>query len=316
MLVYALKRLLSLAITLLVATLVVFAVMEVLPGDPAELMLGINAQEDTLAALRSQMGLDKPLPVRYFDWISGMLVGDFGKSYTYDVPVTELIAERMWVSLPLALIALLLSTAISIPVGVLAASRHNKLTDVSVMGITQIGIAVPNFWFALLLVLVFSITLRWFPSGGFAGWENGIWPALNSLLLPAVALALPQASILARVMRSSLLDVMHEDYVRTARAKGLPRHVTLWRHAVRNALIPVLTILGLQFAFLLAGTIIIENVFFLPGLGRLIFQGIVQRDLIVVKGLIVLLVATVIFVNFIVDLTYALVDPRLRRRSA
>jgi len=315
MFIYALRRLVSLIITLVFATLVVFAVMEILPGDPAELMLGMNAQEDTLAALRAQLGLDKSIPVRYWLWISGMLSGDFGTSYTYTVPVTELIGERLWVSLPLSLMALFLSTAIAIPVGVLAASRHGKATDVSIMGLTQLGIAVPNFWFALLLVLLFSITLRWFPAGGFPGWDNGFLPAMKALLLPAIALALPQASILSRVMRSSLMDVMHEDYVRTARAKGLPRHITLWRHAVRNALIPVLTILGLQFAFLLAGTIIIENVFFLPGLGRLIFQGIIQRDLIVVKGVIVLLVATVIFVNFAVDLTYAVVDPRLRRRS-
>lgn len=315
MLVYAARRFLSLLITLAVATLVVFGILEVLPGDPAELMLGINAQEDTLNALRKQMGLDKPIPTRYFDWVSGMLVGDFGKSYTYDVPVTELIGERLWVSLPLAGIALFLSTAISIPVGVYAASRHNKMADVGIMGLTQVGIAIPNFWFALLLVFVFAVTLRWMPSGGFAGWEHGLFPALKSLLLPSIALALPQASILARVMRSALLDVMHEDYIRTARAKGLPYRMTLWRHAVRNALIPVLTIMGLQFSFLLAGTIIIENVFFLPGLGRLIFQAIIQRDLIVVKGVIILLIATVVFVNFLVDLTYALVDPRLRRAA-
>jgi len=316
MLVYAARRFLSLLITLAVATVVVFSVLEVLPGDPAELMLGINAQEDTLNALRKQMGLDRPVPTRYASWVGGMLTGDFGRSYTYDVPVSELIGERLWVSLPLAVLALLLSTAISIPVGVFAASHHNRPSDVGIMGVTQIGIAIPNFWFALLLVFLFAVVLRWMPSGGFAGWENGILPALRSLTLPAIALALPQASILARVMRSAVLDVMHEDYIRTARAKGLPRRKTLWRHAVRNALIPVLTIMGLQFSFLLAGTIIIENVFYLPGLGRLIFQAIIQRDLIVVKGVIMLLIATVVFVNYLVDLTYAVVDPRLRRSTA
>ena len=198
----------------------------------------------------------------------------------------------------------------------MAAAKRNSATDFSVMGVTQLGIAIPNFWFAMLLVLIFAIQLRLLPSGGFPGWENGLWPALKALLLPTLALALPQASIMARVMRSSMLDVLNEDYMRTARAKGLSQTRAVWSHALRNALIPVLTILGLQFSFLLAGTIIIENVFYLPGLGRLVFQAISQRDLIVVQSLIILLVATVITVNFLVDLTYGLVDPRLRSRES
>ena len=244
-----------------------------------------------------------------------MLRGDFGVSYTYRVPVSELVAERLWVSLPLALYALALSTLIAFPVGIIAAARRNSAADVTIMGVTQIGIAVPNFWFAMLLVLLFSTMLRWFSAGGFPGWEAGIFPAMKALTLPAIALALPQASILARVMRSSLLDTLGEDFMRTARAKGLSRRQALWRHALRNALIPVLTILGLQFSFLLAGAIIIENVFFLPGLGRLVFQGIIQRDLIVVKSVIVLLVIAVVAVTFLVDLAYAAADPRLRRRN-
>jgi len=183
------------------------------------------------------------------------------------------------------------------------------------MGATQLGIAVPNFWFAMMLVLLFSITLGWFGAGGFPGWEAGLWPGLKALTLPAVALALPQAAILARVMRSSLIEIMGEDFMRTARAKGLTRRQALWRHGVRNALIPVLTIIGLQFAFLLAGAIIIEQVFYLPGLGRLIFQSISARDLIVVESVVMLLVFAVIVVNFLVDLAYAAVDPRLRRRT-
>ncbi|WP_114008659.1 ABC transporter permease [Cohaesibacter intestini] len=314
MIAYSLRRLVSLCLTLIAASLFVFAVMEILPGDPAELILGINAQEDTLAALREQLGLNLPLTERYWIWITGMLSGDFGTSYTYSVPVTELIGERLTVSLPLALIALLLSTLIALPLGILAAGNHNKWPDISLIGATQFGIAVPNFWFAMLLVLVFAVTLRWFPSGGFPGWEAGILPCLQALVLPSIALALPQASILARIMRSSMLEVMHEDYMRTARAKGLTFTQTLKRHGLRNALIPVVTILGLQFSFLLAGTVIIENVFSLPGLGRLVFQAINQRDLITVKAVIILLVATVIVVNFLVDLTYALIDPRLHRR--
>ncbi|MEN0001086.1 MAG: ABC transporter permease, partial [Pseudomonadota bacterium] len=194
------------------------------------------------------------------------------------------------------------------------ASRHGTAGDTATMAATQFGIAIPNFWFALLLVYLFAITLRWMPAGGFPGWDAGLWPAIRALLLPAVALALPQAAILSRVTRSALLDTLREDYIRTARAKGLPRRHVLWNHALRNALIPVLTIMGLQFAFLLAGTIIIENVFYLPGLGRLVFQAIQQLDLIVVQSVVILLVAAVILVNFMVDLAYAWADPRLRRR--
>jgi peptide/nickel transport system permease protein len=306
------RRLLALVLTLLATSLVVFVVLEVLPGDPAAVILGIGAQPDTLAALRAELGLDRPVVERYLRWLGGLLRGDLGRSYTYGVPVSELIAERIVVSLPLAGLAILLAAAIGIPAGVAAAARRGRPADLAIMGATQLGVAVPNFWFAILLILLFAVQLRWLPAGGFAGWDAGWWPGLRSLLLPAVALALPQAAILARVTRSSVLECLGEDYVRTARAKGLTRRAALWRHAVPNALIPVVTILGLQLSFLLAGTIIIENVFYLPGLGRLIFQAIAQRDLIVVESLIVCLAAAVVVVNFLVDLAYAWLDPRLR----
>jgi len=315
MLRFVLSRLLSLCLSLVVASLVIFCVIEVIPGDPAAFMLGLNAQEDTVAALRDELGLSGSLTARYFGWIGGMMVGDFGTSYTYRVPVSELILARIWVSLPLTVYALVLSTLIAIPVGIVAASRRGRVADYGIMGATQIGIAVPNFWFAMLLVLIFAINLRWFSAGGFPGWERGFWPSIKALTLPAVALALPQASILARVMRSSLLDVLGQDFMRTARAKGLTRGQAVRRHGVRNALIPVMTIIGLQFSFLLAGAIIIENVFFLPGLGRLIFQGITQRDLVVVESVVMLLVFAVITVTFLVDLAYAVIDPRLRRAT-
>lgn len=313
MLPFVIKRLVSLTLSLVAASLVIFFVIEVVPGDPASFMLGLNASPETVAALRDSLGLNASTPVRYWQWITGLLQGEFGISYTYKVPVRELILDRIWISMPLAVYALILSTVIAFPVGVLAASRRNSPTDVSIMGVTQLGIAVPNFWFGMLLVLLFAVTLGWFSAGGFPGWEAGFFAGMKALTLPAIALALPQASILARVMRSSLLDTLGEDFVRTARAKGLTQRQALWRHALRNALIPVLTIIGLQFSFLLAGAIIIENVFFLPGLGRLVFQGITQRDLIVVKSVIFLLVFAVILVTFIVDITYAIADPRLRR---
>ena len=315
MLSFVLKRFGSLVITLLAASMVIFLVMEVLPGDPAAYMLGLDAEPDTVAALRRQLGLDQPVFYRYLTWIAGFFTGDFGVSYTYRVPVAELIFDRLWVSLPLTLMALALSILIAFPTGILAAAKRNSAADLAIMGATQFGIALPNFWFAMLLVLVFSIGLRWFSAGGFPGWDAGFLAGLKALTLPAIALALPQASILARVMRSSLLDTLHEDFMRTARAKGLTAAQAIRRHAVRNAFIPVMTIIGLQFSFLLAGAIVIENVFFLPGLGRLIFQAISQRDLIVVKSVVLLLVAAVVIVTFAVDLAYAAIDPRLRRHG-
>ncbi len=311
---YLLSRLLSLGLSLIVASLVIFTVIEVIPGDPAAFMLGLNAAPEAVAALREELGLEGGYLARYLAWAGGLLSGDFGTSYTYRVPVSELVAARLWVSLPLTIYALVLSTLIAIPVGIVAATRRGSAADYGIMAGTQLGIAVPNFWFAMLLVLIFAIHLKWFSAGGFPGWDQGFWINLKALTLPAVALALPQASILARVMRSSLLETLGQDYIRTARAKGLTRGQAVVGHALRNALIPVMTILGLQFSFLLAGAIIIENVFFLPGLGRLIFQGITQRDLIVVESVVMLLVFAVILVTFLVDLAYALVDPRLRRR--
>ena len=315
MLSYILSRFVALALSLVVASLVIFVMIELVPGDPASFMLGLNAAPDTVAALRAELGLGGSPVERYLRWVGGMLQGNFGTSYTYRAPVAELVMARLAVSLPLALMALLLSTLIAIPVGLYAASRRGRSGDWSVMGLTQLGIAIPNFWFAMILVVIFAINLRWFSAGGFPGWDQGIWPSLKALTLPAVALALPQASILARVMRSAVLEVLGQDYIRTARAKGLSRRRTLTDHALRNALIPVLTIIGLQFSFLIAGAIIIENVFFLPGLGRLVFQGITQRDLIVVESVVMLLVFAVILVNFLVDIAYGLAAPRLRRRS-
>jgi peptide/nickel transport system permease protein len=315
MLRYVLKRSLSLLVSLLIASVVIFAAVEVVPGDPASYMLGMNAQADTLAALRDELGLNGSLVQRYLGWLGGMVQGDFGISYTYRTPVAGMVADRMQVSLPLALYALALSTLIAFPAGIWAAARRGQPGDLAVMGATQLGVAIPNFWFAMLMVLVFAINLRWFPAGGFVGWDKGLSAGLHSLTLPAIALALPQAAILTRVMRSALIDALSEDYIRTARAKGLTRGQALRRHALRNAMIPVLTIIGMQFSFLLAGAIIIENVFYLPGLGRLIFQAISARDLIVVESVVMILVFAVIMVNFAVDLAYAAVDPRLRARE-
>ena len=316
MLTFAARRLTSVAVTLLLASLVVFVVLEVLPGDPALLILGTEARDDTLAALREQMGLDRPAPERYLTWLAGLLTGQPGVSHTYGVPVSELIGDRLSVTLPLTALALVMSTAIALPLGILAAARQGRAGDYGVMAFSQVGIAVPNFWFAILLILAFSVHLGWFDSGGFPGWDAGIVPALRSLVLPATALALAEAAILTRVTRSAVIETMREDYVRTARAKGLSRSAVMWQHVLRNALIPVTTIVGLQFGFLMAGAIVVENVFTLPGLGRLVFQAINQRDLVVVKDVVLLLSAIVVAVNALVDILYAAIDPRPKALGA
>ena len=313
---YIAQRVAVLLATLLVATAIVFTMVQIVPGDPARYMLGLQADAGTVAALRQQLGLDAAPFHRYISWIQGLLHADFGLSYTYRVPVEALVAERLQVSVPLALYALLLSAAIAFPLGLIAAAWRGRAGDVIVSGVTQLGLAVPNFWLGMLLVLLFAIQLHWISAGGFPGWEAGFWPAIKALTLPAIALAAPQAAILARVLRGALIDTLHEDYIRTARAKGAGARRLLWRHALPNALVPVLTIVGMQFSFLLAGGVIIENVFFLPGLGRLVFQAIVQRDLIVVQSVVVILVAAVVTVSFLIDLGYALVNPQLHAERA
>jgi peptide/nickel transport system substrate-binding protein len=302
--------------TLLVATAVVFVIVQIVPGDPVRYMMGLQADPDTVAATRHQLGLDDAPAQRYFRWIAGLLHGDFGRSFTYRIPVGELIAERLQVSLPLAVFALLISTAIAFPIGLVSAARRGRASDAVLSSMTQLGLAIPNFWLGILLVMVFAVGLHWVSAGGFPGWEAGLSAGLRALTLPAIALAMPQAAILARVLRGALIDTLHEDYIRTARAKGAGEWQILWRHALPNALIPVLTIVGMQFSFLLAGGVIIENVFFLPGLGRLVFQAIVQRDLIVVQSVVVMLVFAVVTVTFLVDLAYVLANPRLRAPGA
>jgi ABC-type dipeptide/oligopeptide/nickel transport system permease component/ABC-type transport system substrate-binding protein len=310
------ERLAVLLLTLLAASAVVFIIVQVVPGDPVRYMLGLQAEPDTVAAMRRVLGLDAAPLERYLHWVGGLVHGDFGLSYTYRVPVRSLIAERLQVSLPLALYALVLAAAVAFPLGFAAAARRGRASDAWLTSLTQLGLAIPNFWLGMLLVLVFAIGLHATTAGGFPGWGVGFWTALRALTLPAVALAMPQAAILARVLRGALVDTLHEDYIRTARAKGASERRILWRHALPNALVPVLTILGMQFSFLLAGGVIIENVFFLPGLGRLVFQAIEQRDLIVVQGVVIVLVLAVVSLSFLVDLAYELVDPRLRAQGS
>lgn len=306
------RRVMVLAGTVLAATAVVFVMVQVAPGDPVRYMMGLQADPAAMSVMRHQLGLDATPLVRYLQWLIGLIHGDFGVSYTYRIPVRQLLAERLQLSLPLALCALLLSTAAALPAALWAAARRGRAADWAITGVTQLGLAVPNFWLGMVLVLTFAVSLHWVASGGFPGWEAGMWPALRALALPAVALAVPQAAILSRVLRGALITTLQEDFIRTARAKGAGEWRVLWRHALPNASVAALTIIGMQFSFLLAGAVIIENVFYLPGLGRLVFQAIAQRDLIVVQSVVVVLVFMVVCVSFVVDLCVGLLDPRVR----
>ena len=309
---YVVRRVAALAVTLLFVSLLVFVVVRVLPGDPALIILGLEASPDSVARVRQALGLDQPIPVQYARWVGRALRGDLGRSIQYDLPVGELIVTRLPVTVPLTLLAAGFMIAAAIPLGVFAATRHRRWGDYLTMTLSQLGVAVPGFWAGLLLILLFSVRLGWMQSGGFDGWAAGLWHGLRSLLLPAVALGLFQFAVLARTTRSALLEVLREEYVKTARAKGVAERTVLFRHALRNALIPIVTVAGIQLGQLLAGSIILESVFYLPGLGRLTLAAISARDLPVVQGVVLFVASMIVIVNAAVDILYGILDPRIR----
>jgi len=309
---YVARRVAALAATLLFVSALVFVVVRVLPGDPAAIIMGTEGSPEALARLRESMGLNQPLTVQYAQWVGGALRGDLGRSIQYDVPVGGLIVSRLPVTLPLALLAALFMVAAALPLGIYAATHHRRGGDYLAMIVSQVGISVPQFWSGLLLILLFSVHLGWVSSGGFEGWSSGLAPALRSLLLPAIALGLFQAAVLVRATRSAVLDVLREDYVRTARAKGLSERRVINVHTFRNALIPVVTVAGIQLGQLMAGAIVLESVFALPGLGRLALGAISARDLPVVQGVALFVASSIVLINFAVDLAYGVLDPRIR----
>jgi peptide/nickel transport system permease protein len=307
-----LRKTFSLCVLLFLVSLIVFGVLYVLPGDPAQIILGINATAQTLANLRAQLGIDQPYWTQYWHWMAGHFSGHGADSITYGLPVGGLIGQALLVTGPLTVLAMLVAVATAIPMGIFAARHQNRPTDTLVMGATQLGLAIPEFWLGLLLMLLFAVQWGWLPAGGFPGWGTSVWGSFKALLLPALALGVIRAAILTRLTRSAMLDVLREDYVRTARAKGLTPRTVIYLHALKNALIPVVTVMGLQLGQLLAGAVIIENVYHIPGLGRLIFQAIGQRDLPVVRDGVLYMAAAVVCVNYLVDMAYVLIDPRMR----
>jgi peptide/nickel transport system permease protein len=288
--------------------------MSVLPGDPAQLMLGTQATPEALEDLRRALGLDRPLIAQYFDWLASALRGDFGTSPFSGQEIAPQIIDRLKVTIPLATLAMGMTIIVSFPLGVFAAARHRKVGDAVVSVGSQIGLAIPAFWAGLVLVTIFAVNLNWFAAGGFPGWDVSVGESLKALLLPAISLAIVQSAIITRYVRSAVLDTMRHDYIRTARSKGLTRAAALWKHGQRNAAIPVLTILGLQFAALLAGTVVIESVFVLPGLGSMLLQGITRRDLPLVQGGAFTIAVLILAVNLAIDLLYRFIDPRVARQ--
>lgn len=307
-----LSRLAILLLSLIVASIAVFAVVNVLPGDPAAVILGTSASPQQIADLHRQLGLERPAWLRYLEWLGGLIRGDFGISLISKQPILPELQGRALVSVPLALFAMVLALAVSIPLGIVAGVRYRSLSGSLISALSLGGIAIPAFWAGLLLVTIFAVQLHALPAGSFVPWEESPVGALRSLLLPSIALGLVQGAVLTRYIRSAVIEVQGEDYIRTARSKGLTRGQALRKHGLKNAAIPVVTVLGLQLTSLLVGAVVIENVFYLPGLGRMLLDAVRNRDLIEIQDLVLLLTATVLVINFATDLSYRLLDPRIR----
>lgn len=310
-----LRRTGLLVISLVVASILVFLFMAVLPGDAAEVSLGTNATPEAIQQIKTEFGTDRPLITQYTDWASGLPSGDFGTSYVTKEAITPQISDRIQITLILVFASMLVSLLVALPLGSLAAARHRRTSGLFLSGASQVGAAIPAFLAGILLVALFSVKLGWLPSSGWTPPDQDFGQFLRQLALPAISLGLVEGAILTRYVRSSVLEVLGEDFLRTARAKGLTRSQALVRHGLRNAAIPVITILGLELASLLIGAVVIERVYVIPGLGSLLLDSVSNRDLLTVQGVVMVLVAAVLIINYIVDLLYTVIDPRLRRSS-
>jgi peptide/nickel transport system permease protein len=315
MLLTVLRRTAIFVVSALVASVLVFLVLAVLPGDPARVALGVNASEAAVARLREQFGLDRPLLVQYADWLGGLLRGDLGVSYVSKSRIGPQVADRLQVTGILVLAGTLVAIVLALPAGFVMAVRHRRLSGVLLSGVSQVGVAVPAFLAGILLITLFAVRLGWLPANGWTPPAQDPGMFLRQLTLPALSLGLVQGAVLTRYVRSAILDVLHEDYLRTARAKGLTPGRALARHGLRNAAVPVVTVLGLQLATLLIGAVVVERVFVIPGLGSLLLDAVGNRDMLVVRDVCMVLVVAVLLVNFLVDVLYVVIDPRLRRAS-
>ncbi|WP_400163096.1 ABC transporter permease [Brevibacillus sp. TJ4] len=309
---YILKRLLSTLPILAVVATVVFLIVHLTPGDPAAVMLGDEAGEAEIAELREQLGLNLPLPVQFYHWLVNVLQGDLGQSYFSGMPVTRSFVEHLGPTFSLAVLAQIIAILIAIPIGIFAARRRGSLADQAVMGVSLLGISVPSFLLGLFLILLFAVQLKWLPVAGYKPLGDGLWNHLRYLILPALALGFMQAALIARMTRSSMLDIIADNYIKTARAKGLKERIVIYKHALRNAFIPILTVIGETFGGLVTGAAVVETVFNIPGIGQLIISSVERRDYPVIQGTVLLITVTYVFLNLIIDLLYGVVDPRVR----
>ncbi|AJC74015.1 glutathione ABC transporter permease [Pseudothermotoga hypogea DSM 11164 = NBRC 106472] len=310
---YVAKRIIQLIPTLFFVILTAFLLMKLIPGDPAMILLGPQARAEDIARFRQQLGLDRPLPVQFLIYLKRVLMGDLGISLVYRQSVLSLILERLPVTITLSLCALVIAVSIGIPAGVMAAMKHNSFIDLLVTILALMGLSMPIFWFGMMLIIVFSLELGWLPAVGLGDPTKGLWDVVSHFILPSLALGILSTGTIARFTRSSMLEVLNQDYIRTAYAKGLRRTLILYRHALRNALVPVITVIGLQLGNLLAGAVLTETVFALPGLGKLMVDGIFRRDYMLVQGEVLFTAILYIFVNLAVDIAYAFINPKIRQ---
>lgn len=310
--VYLLRRVLAVIPVMLVVATVAFVLIHLAPGDPASVIAGPYATQEDIARLHHQLGLDQPLPVQLVKWYGRLLAGDLGDSIFLRRPVIEAIAERLEPTLLLTGWAILIAVLLGVPAGVVSARYHNSALDQLFMALALVGLSVPSFLLGLLMILVFGVWLGWLPVAGYVPLESGLWPNLRSLLMPAVSLGLVQSALIARITRSSMLDVLREQYILASRAKGLAERVVVYKHALKNAIIPTLTVIGITLAILIGGAVVIETVFNIPGLGRLIISAVLRRDYPVIQGVVLLIAVSYTLVNLLVDLAYLVLDPRIR----
>jgi len=316
MLQYIIRRMLTVIPVLLVMSVLIFSLVHLAPGDPVLVILGSSEQANLdpamIQAVREELNLDAPLHVQYFRFLRGVLHADFGRSFQLRKPVLEIILSRMPATIQLTIACTLISLILSLPLGIVSAIRRNSLIDHFSMTFAVIGLSIPNFWFGLILILFFAVELGWLPSFGIGYWDEGLGSVLSHLILPSLTLGLSMMAMVTRMTRSTLLEVINEEYIRTARAKGLAEGRVIYKHALRNALIPVITVVGMQFGTLLGGAVITETIFAWPGIGRLMINAILRRDFPMVQGLTLIFTAAFVFVNLLVDITYSFLDSRIR----
>jgi peptide/nickel transport system permease protein len=309
---YIIRRILLFIVTVALVSFITFAVFQVMPGDPIRIMLGPDADETQIATLKAQLGLDQPLHTQYFEWIKGLMTGDLGQSIRFSKPVSELIMDRLPVTISLAIMTLTIVVVVAIPLGIFVAKRKNKLSDVVLSTVTQLGMAIPSFWLGMLFILYLGMNFDFFSVSGYVPWTQSITGALGALLLPALTIAIPQIAVKFRYVRNAILEQLRLDYVRTLRSKGIKEKMVIYKHVLRNSMIPILTIFGLITAEVIAGTIIVEQVFGLPGIGKLLITSISYRDFPLVQGIVIYITLAVVFINFLVDILYSILDPRIR----